>query len=413
MTGNMHLKLIALVLSLFVWLYVSSGDKQIDKLIPIPLEIQGQPEDLALVTGVPDQVELYASGPLSRIRQLEDAKEEGVLKAVLDLRRGVEGRKSYPIRVTGANLRWLYRKTHPGPRLEVELEKYAETTAVPERLIIGDLEPGTYIESESGLPERVTVRGAASLVAQLNRVVYRLTEADLVGYENIKVVFIPQDASGRHLINLAVIPPYAEISIAVRKAGAERDVPVVYNLVGSPPPGYTVTDVNFDPLFITLEGPPEVLKEITHIDTEPIDLNGRSDNFTIPTLRLVQPEERVKMSRSTVILEVKIAHKTAQRRFEGLPITWDGGDELVLFYSSEPRTVSVTVSGPIAAVNNLERDKVIPLVNVRGLAEGLHEDRPVTVQITVPEISIVKVEPELVMVRITPRQEFAVEGEDE
>jgi YbbR domain-containing protein len=413
MTSNLLLKLISIILAFLIWLYLFSGDKPVEKLIPIPLIVKSPPAELAMVTGVPDQVELYVNGPLSRVRQLEQAADEGMLKAVMDLRHGDKGKKAYPIHVSGANLRWMYRKTHPGPKLEVELEEFAETTVAPERLIAGIIEPGAYIESESGLPKTVRVRGAESLVKQLDRVVYRLTDADLVGYGNMMVDFIPQDANGRLIINLSITPPSAEIQIVVRKAGAEREVPVVYNLVGSPPPGYTITELNIDPLMITLEGPPDVLKDINRVETEPIDLSSRTDDITIPDLKLVQPHAQVRMSETTVRLDVRIAHKTSKRLIEGLPIQWDGGEELVLFYGSEPRVVNVTVAGPIDAINALDRDMIIPKVNVRGLAEGLHENRPVSVQILSPEISLVKVEPDAVMVRVKPREEFAIEGEGE
>jgi YbbR domain-containing protein len=412
MTRNLFLKAAALIIALIIWIYVSAGDMPVDKLLQVPLALNGPTDDVALVTDLPDKVELYVRGPLSRIRKIEDANDEGVLKAVLDLRHAPKGVKQYRIRITGANLRWLDYRTIP-PRLEIQCDSYSEAVVAPERHLISGLEPGSYIELESGLPETVRARGAAPLIDKLDKVVYRLSEEDLVGFGNIKVTFIPWDSEGRKISNVEITPAQADLKVSVRQSGAEREIPVVYNLVGSPPVGFTITELNIDPLLITIQGPPEILKEISRIDTEPIDLTGRSADFTIPTLKLVSPDGRVKLSRSTVILEVKIAHKTTQRKFEGLSPRWNGGEELILEYSSEPLTVDVTVTGPITAIDSLKREDIIPTVNVIGLAEGLYENRPVTVQILTPGISLISVEPAWINVRVKQRAEFDSEGDEE
>lgn len=415
MKRNWHLKVISFILAAIIWFYVDSNDKPIDKLINIPLVKIGPSQDLALVSIIPDKVGLYIKGPLSRIKRLEEAGREGVLKAELDLRHAKEGTGEFTVRIRGANLRWMQKEIIPA-MIEIEIERYAETTASPERLIIGGLPPDTNIVLETGLPETVKVSGAKSLVSQVNRVVYRLTEADLVGYEHVTVDFAAHDAEGKHIINVDITPPTAELEIGIRKTGASRRVPVGYNYMGHPPSGYTVTSVNINPSFITLNGPPEVLKDIHRVETEPIDLTGHSDNFTIQALKLIKPDEQVMMETNTVMLEVKIEHITTQRRFEGLPVNFDGGgDESLIHYSSNPRTVSITVVGPVDEIEKLTREMINPMVNVRGLAEGLHENRPVYVPIMMPQISLVEIEPDAVTVTVKKREEFNLgnEGDDE
>jgi len=413
MTGNLPLKAIAILLALIVWVYVGSGDKYTDKLITIPLHVVEPPEGLAIITGLPDEVELYIRGPQSRVKTVETAKEEGDLFARLNLRHAVEGKKSYPMHVMGANLRWMYYNLHPGPKLEVDCEKSSDKTFIPQRVIIGDVEPGTSIESESGLPEEVTATGAGVLVNQIGKVIYKLTEAELMSSDPVTAVFIPQDDNGRQIPNIKISPPQAELSISLRKGSASREVPVVYNLVGHPPSGYAVTDVNIDPLFINLEGPSELLKGITRIETVAVDLTGHSKDFSIPDLGIIIPKEKVKLSRSTVYLEVKIAHKMASRLFEGLNLAWEGADEQNLFYTSEPRTVNVTVTGPMDAVEGITREMIVPSVDVTGLTEGWHENLPVSVRILLPDITLLKLEPDTVKVHIQKRQETppAKEGE--
>ncbi len=413
MTSNLHLKIIAILLAFFVWLYVQAGDKTTDKLLTIPLKVEGLPEGLAVVTLLPDQVEFYVKGPQSRLKTIETAHNEGELYARLDLRKAIVGKKSYGTRVRGANLRWLYFYTIPGPKLEVEIGKSASKQFTPQRQIIGEIEPGTVIELESGLPENVTVTGAEVLLDQVAKVIYKLKETDLVGADTLTVEFIPQDANGRRINNLDVNPPKSEILVTVRKASASREVPVVYNLLGHPPAGYTVTDIKIEPLFIDMEGSSEALKDITRIETIPVDLTNRMKDFTIPDLELVNPNEKIKLSQTTVRLDVKIAQKTAERLFKDLPLSWQGGTEQFLHYTGDPRTVDVTVRGPLESIDALTRDMIIPSVNVTDLTTGWHDDLPVSIRIMLPDITLVKTNPDSVRVHIQKREEFLLEGEKE
>ena len=301
----------------------------------------------------------------------------------------------------------------PGPRLEVETGESSQKTFVPQRRIIGDLEAGTFIEQESGLPESVTVLGAESLLNKVSRVIYKLMENDLVGSDTIRVDFIPQDEYGREIPNLYVSPPKSELFITVRKATTTREVPVVYNLVGHPPAGYTVTDVKIEPLFIDLEGSSENLKDVTRIDTIPVDLTDRIRDFTIPDLELVNPNEKIRLEQTTVRLDVKITQKTAERLFEGLSLTWEGGTDQFLIYNSEPGSVDVTVRGSLESVESLTRDMITPSVNVTDLTEGWHDDQPVSIKILLPDISLVRTNPDSVRVHIQKREEYLLEIEKE
>ena len=415
MKRNLYLKIISILLAAIIWFYVDVNDKPIDKLISIPLVKIGPSQDLALLSILPDKIGLYIKGPLSRVKRIEEAGREGVLKAELDLRHANVGTGEYTVRIRGANVRWLEKEIIPAI-IEIEVEEYAETTVSPERQIVGNLPPDTTIVLETGLPETVKVSGAVSLISQVDTVIYRLTEADLVGYEQVTIDFNAYDAEGKHIINVDIAPPSAELEIRVRKTGASRRVPVGYNYIGHPPSGYTVTSVNINPSFITLNGPPEVLKNINRVETEPIDLTGHSDNFTIQALKLIKPDEQIMLETNTVMLEVKIEHITTQRRFEGLPVSFDGGaDESLIHYASDPRTVSITVVGPMDEIEKLTREMLSPMVNVRGLAEGLHENRPVYIPIMMPQISLVEIEPDMVKITVKKREEFTLgnEGDDE
>lgn len=414
-TGNIRLKLVALLLATLIWYYVDAADKPIDKLIEVPLIEPAPLTDLAFRTVLPDKVGLYVKGPLSRIMQIVKANEDGILKAKLDMKNAREGKNEYTIRVTGANLRWLEREIIPD-KLEIEIEQYDVTTVTPERDVIGGLNPDTSIVLEKGLPGTVEVSGAKSLVNEVYKVVYQLEETDLIGYAQTTVDFIAQDTAGRRIPNVKIDPPSAEIEIGVRKTGSSRQVTVDYDYYGSTPPGYRVASIIINPSFINIFGPPEILRTIDSVTAEPIDLTGHSDDFIIPrALKLEEHADQVTMKPNIVTIEVKINHITISSSFDGLPIQFEGGaDESLIYYSSEPRTVTVTVDGPINEINKLTREMITPMINVRGLGEGLHENRPVSIHILNPNISLVEVVPDIVSVTVK-KIEFNIgnEGDNE
>ncbi len=103
----------------------------------------------------------------------------------------------------------------------------------------------------------------------------------------------PEDINVPQEVEVLAISP-AEIRIAL-DVMAEKSVPIVPNVVGAPPPGYVVQEAVVEPRVARIAGPASLIGPITQITTDPISIEDRSSNLSVPATVLPDaPGVRVK-----------------------------------------------------------------------------------------------------------------------
>ncbi len=101
--------------------------------------------------------------------------------------------------------------------------------------------------------------------ARLGERIYRLDPEDVNVPQQVEVI--------------AIAPP--EIRVAL-DATAEKTLPIVARLTGSPAGGYEVGQVVVDPPVARLLGPASTLSRMTSVETDPVSLGERSADFSVP-----------------------------------------------------------------------------------------------------------------------------------
>lgn len=88
----------------------------------------------------------------------------------------------------------------------------------------------------------------------------------------------------------------------------QKNVPIKPVVVGNPNKGFTVSSVEVSPSTITIEGAKKELDRIRLIKTEPVDIEGISENLTIQVK--IDPEGKIfRSDRDTVSVMVKLRRK--------------------------------------------------------------------------------------------------------
>lgn len=129
---------------------------------------------------------------------------------------------------------------------------------------------------------RVSLRGEADSI-------YSIAEEDiepyidLTRYVNEGAYYVPvqirMKANGAVTpLEITVDPPEIRLNLE-RKLS--RTVPVTPVFRGNPAEGFKITDQTLFPASVTAEGPRSIMETITGFNTEAIDLEGRSENFTV------------------------------------------------------------------------------------------------------------------------------------
>ena len=236
---------------------------------------------------------------------------------------------------------------------------------VPETLEVGT--PMTSVEE-------VEVRGASTLVEQVDRALARV----LIDESGIRVertvTLEPIGIDGQPVANVAVEPETVNVEIDVQAVQTNRTVPVRPQITGTPSPGFALASIGVEPSTVTIRGLPEDLTEIDEILTDSLDLTGLSANesfeldLIVPEdVRLLEPEDAV--ATVTLTIEPSVASRTFV-----VGVVCQGAGANACLPGLEQ--VAVTVSGPGSAFSELSAADVTPIVEVAGLEPGSYSLTP-------------------------------------
>jgi YbbR domain-containing protein len=119
----------------------------------------------------------------------------------------------------------------------------------------------------------------------------------------------PEDINVPQEVEVLAISP-AEIRV-VLDGMAEKSVPITPNVVGTPAPGFVVEEIVVEPHIARISGPASLVGPMTQISTDPISIEDRSANLSMPATVLPDaPGVRVKEGQ-IVTVSVRIRPATA------------------------------------------------------------------------------------------------------
>jgi hypothetical protein len=217
MFDHLGLKLVALVLSVMVYLYVYTG-REAHMVVAFPLQVTGLPDSLAVSGSLPPRVEAELSGTgrlLLRLKYLSrpvevDLAGQGPGRVTLPL-----GRAQLPL-PPGDAVR-VDRVLGPGEmtlRIEPRIERWLPVQIEVEGRPAAGFIWGGRVLSE---PESVKISGAQSEVAALDAVMFGRVRVD--GRRDTVVSDQPVDSLGPWL---RVSPARARVKVPIETAVSRR-----------------------------------------------------------------------------------------------------------------------------------------------------------------------------------------------
>ena len=160
----------------------------------------------------------------------------------------------------------------------------------------------------SALPSGVDIRVRGAFTA-LRQVDPDKLEAvvDLQGAVRGEKIYrlAPEDINVAPEIEVIAISP-GELRI-VLDAVAEKVLPIVANITGTPGSGYVVSDFGVEPKLARIEGPSTLLVRMSSVTTDPISVTERSASFSVPaTVVADSPGVRVREGQIvTVVVHIQ------------------------------------------------------------------------------------------------------------
>lgn len=200
------------------------------------------------------------------------------------------------------------------------------------------------------------------------KVVHDLSETRTAG----RVVFNldPSDVERASHLRVVGIDPARVIADIDRLA--EKALPVKVNYRGKPGRGSRLTGQRVIPPEVVVPGPESVLRDMSAIETEPINIMGRElDFYQRVDLKPITPY--FEHGLEPVSVNVFIRQEPARREFSDVEVGILRGSQGVARVRYEPGTVALTLSGPATALDSMTVDDLTAYVDIIGLKPGVYD----------------------------------------
>ena len=383
---NWHIKLAATAIATVLYTgIVFSGSFREESLPAIEVQALHQPANTHLVDGGLTSVDVRFRAPVNLLPRVSRASFQAFVDlSTYDLDRAGEPQR-LAVEVTGDDgiqvLDWTPRQ------LTVTLD-HLGTRRIPVVVDPGELPDGFEVGTPRVDPVSVEARGPRSQLAEVLHAVARV-RVDPSGIDvRRQVTLVAVDADGDPVNSIDLTPDLATVDIAVRATETNKTVPVVWQTQGNPAPGFVVDVVSAEPAVVTVRGDPRVLAALESVETAPVSIEGVSATATFPA-QLLLPDGVTLVDDQDPVIEVQVSVAEGSRTVtvgivcSGAP---DGG-------RCEPQVdrISVTIAGPVPALNDITAAELTPSVSVAGLQPGRHRVEPT---LSLPEgITLVAISP--------------------
>lgn len=301
MFKNLNYKLFAFGLAIVFWIFVVSLKNAFTEFPHVvPIAVFNLGEKLA-VAEIPEGVHLTLRSDNPEVfRRLQTADFE----AYIDLSNIGVGEHSVSVSVTSRNPKITISRIEP-EEIAVKIEPIRERIIPVSIRVEGFPVKGFEVAKKETQLSNVKVSGAESVLLKVHQAVATLT---LEGNE--KQNFIEKSAikifgvNNQPLSGLMVIPEEIEVSVELREKEQQKEVEVRPKTSGTPAAG-SVKSLAVDPAVIKIQGPSELLEEISFIETEEISLAGLSESKVIQA-KLKIPEGITLVEKGLKSVKVKV-----------------------------------------------------------------------------------------------------------
>ncbi len=281
MTYEWPLKLLSLAVAGALWIYVTNErDPIITRTVKVRVQAVNVPQGLVVLSMRPSEVEVKLRG---RRSALQEAERQVV--AVVDLKKLQVGSHQVPV---------IVKSNPPGTEVvgvsdfyvtaELDLETEAERPVIIE--LRGLPAEGFQAQSPRARPPTVKVRGAASLLRRVAKVVATVDISGMSAPLHQAVSVQARDEMNLPVPGVSIEPEEVQVEVPIRKVNV-KTVPV-WPRLSDPAPGFRVAAVAVRPPAVVIGGPRGVLASIRSIRTQTIDISTLRGTGTY-NARLVLP----------------------------------------------------------------------------------------------------------------------------
>lgn len=357
--------LISFVIAIILWAYVIgeinpvTTKSFVDVNINLENQIALEERGLAIESISEDKINVTVKGERSRVQNVE--KDD--VYAEVDLALARAGHNELDVNVRTPEKVNVDKKSINKVRLTVgELVSEERPTKV---VYVGatnsDLEPYTIERT----PEKVIIRGAMSNVEKVSQVVAKVRVDQIKDKETTaEAELVPVDKNGKVVNWIRLSSSQIQVKAVMTKTKkVDLDVPIQGNDSGDVKLDYQKT--------VIIKGNADVVKEISKIETEPVDLSAYDQNTTIE-LKPILPKGVQLAAGSDMTAKVVFSSTETKN------ITFDGGEIDIIGLAGNLKAtvedgVLISAEGRKSSLNDVNKEDFTLAVDVSGYSKGSYK----------------------------------------
>ncbi|WP_058993756.1 CdaR family protein [Sarcina ventriculi] len=377
---NLMVKLVCLLLSFGLWIYISNIENPIKQytITNIPVQIVNldvlKEDNLTLA---PDQnftISLTIQGTSTNIYSINKSQFTAV--ANLSNYTLKSGDNSIPVEITNSPNN-VNIKNNGVLRINIKLENITEKTMPVKSELNVTTSNSTYVKNISFSTNQITVSGPEETVNEVSKLVVRgnVTANNSTTTASFPVVAV--DSSGNVVNDVVLSTNNVQTTITVEKG---KLVPIKVQTTGELRAGLTLENIIANPNTIKILGSESVLDSTDEILSEPINLNSITGNETIITNLIVPRNITLLPNENEINVDVKVSgadennsenvvngNTETTKTFE-IPITIEGNlSGYTVNLSSN--TVTVVLKGTKKELDNLQASNLSCKVDISKLTK--------------------------------------------
>ena len=400
-SGVLSRAVLAVVLAFGFWAWVTNNndpDRRQD-FPNIPVTPNNLPAGLSIINATPQTVVVSIWGPRSIVTN--PALQAGNFSATIDLKDAKPGTQQVPIHVqtTQNNLR---KKSADPSSAQVTIER-SISKALPVTVPV-PTQPGVKVNSVAATPSMVQINGPESKVNAVTQIIATFDIGDHTANFTSTVDVKALDASGREISGVTLSPSRVTVAADITDNRNERTVPVsTADVVGTPAPGYIFNGFGSIPQ-VTITGDPQVIRTIVNIPTQPISIDGLSQN-TMITVQLdttkLPPGVTIKDNVTSVPVPANIVEITQDiaLKVRIQPVNLRPGLQPALSQAE----ATITLRGTRQQLDQINGTNIVALVNLASFT-GPGGSKSVNVEVQLPSgspVKVIKTDPPAIDVTVT------------
>lgn len=377
---NLMVKLVCLLLSFGLWIYISNIENPIKQytITNIPVQIVNldvlKEDNLTLA---PDQnftISLTIQGTSTNIYSIN--KSQFTVVANLSNYTLKSGDNSIPVEITNSPNN-VNIKNNGVLRINIKLENITEKTMPVKSELNVTTSNSTYVKNISFSTNQITVSGPEETVNEVSKLVVRgnVTANNSTTTASFPVVAV--DSSGNVVNDVVLSTNNVQTTITVEKG---KLVPIKVQTTGELRAGLTLENIIANPNTIKILGSESVLDSTDEILSEPINLNSITGNETIITNLIVPRNITLLPNENEINVDVKVSgadennsenvingNTETTKTFE-IPITIEGN---LSGYTANlsSNTVTVVLKGTKKELDNLQASNLSCKVDISKLTK--------------------------------------------